>query len=48
MLRDELLKIADYPGITGLTSFDENGDAIKHLVLLQVRKDRFVEINRGE
>ena len=48
MLRDELLKIAGYPGITGLTSFDENGDAIKQLYLLQVRKDRFVEINRGE
>ena len=48
MLRDELLKIAGYPGITGLTSFDENGDAIKQLYLLQVRKDRFVEINRGK
>ena len=47
MLRDELLKIAGYPGITGLTSFDENGDAIKQLYLLQVRKDRFVEVNRG-
>ncbi len=48
MLKDELLKIAGYPGITGLTSFDENGDAKKQLYLLQVRKDRFVEINRGE
>lgn len=48
MLRDELLKIAGYPGITGLTSFDENGDAIKQLYLLQVRKDRFIEINRGK
>jgi len=48
MLRDELLKITGYPGITGLTSFDENGDAIKQLSLLQVRKDRFVEVNHSK
>ena len=46
-LRDELLKITGYPGITGLTSFDESGDAIKQLYLIQVRKDRFVEVNHS-
>ena len=46
MLKDALLENTGYPGITGLTSFDENGDAIRELYLLQVRKDRFVEIHR--
>ncbi len=45
-LRDELIRIRDFPGITGKTSFTESGDALKKLYLLRVRGDRFVEISR--
>ena len=48
MLRDELLRRTDYDGVTGRTTFNENGDAIKQQFLLQLRKDRFVEINRDK
>lgn len=43
-IRDELLNLKDFPGVTGLTSFDENGDAQKKLYLLRVKGDKFVEL----
>ena len=44
LLKEELLKLKDYPGVTGLTSFDENGDAKKRLYLLRVKGEKFVEV----
>lgn len=44
MLKDELLKMNDFPGVTGLTSFDETGDCRKRLYLLQLKGNRFVEV----
>lgn len=41
--RDKLLELKDYKGVTGVTSFDETGDAWKQLYLLQVQDKRFVE-----
>jgi branched-chain amino acid transport system substrate-binding protein len=32
-IKDELYNIQDYPGISGWTSFDENGDAIKPILI---------------
>jgi len=43
-IKNELLNIRDYPGVTGLTSFDANGEALKQLSLLQIDGSRFVEL----
>jgi len=43
-IRDELLNLDNFPGVTGLTRFDENGDADKKLYLLRVKGRRFVEL----
>jgi len=43
-IRDELLNMEGYPGVTGLTRFDENGDAQKKLHLLRVKGKKFVEL----
>lgn len=44
-IREELLSIRDYPGVTGLTSFDENGEAQKELSLLRIEGDGFIELD---
>ncbi|MBE9543807.1 MAG: penicillin-binding protein activator [Proteobacteria bacterium] len=43
-IRDELLNLDNFPGVTGLTRFDENGDAQKKLYLLRVKGRKFVEL----
>jgi len=43
-IRDELLNLDNFPGVTGLTGFDENGDAQKKLYLLRVKGQKFVEL----
>lgn len=43
-LRTALLKVRDFPGVTGLTSFDETGDVDKQIYLLKIRGAHFVEI----
>lgn len=44
-IRDELLNLDNFPGVTGLTGFDENGDAQKKLYLLRVKGKKFVELD---
>ena len=44
-LRDRLSQISNYDGVTGLTSFNANGDAWKKLYLLQIDGPNFVEVN---
>ena len=46
VLKNELKRPAGFQGVTGLTSFDNNGDAIKSLYLLQIRGRRFVELEQ--
>lgn len=41
-LRDEIYKIKNYPGVGGLTTFDENGDAIKPIMFKTVKNGQFV------
>ena len=41
--RDRLIDIKGYEGVTGVTGFDESGNAWKQLYLLQVKNKRFVE-----
>ena len=43
-MRDELAKTKDYPGITGVTSFDENGEALKRLTKATVSNGAFVPV----
>ncbi|MEA3470676.1 MAG: penicillin-binding protein activator, partial [Thermodesulfobacteriota bacterium] len=44
-LRDNLLLIEDYPGITGTTSFSETGDAEKTLYILMVSGNEIEQIH---
>ena len=40
-LKDELLNLVDFPGVTGATSFDYKGDAIRNPYILRVRGRSF-------
>ena len=44
-LKDRLLNLADFSGVTGPTYFDENGEAQKQLYLLKIKGRKFVELN---
>lgn len=46
VLKNELKRLTGFHGVTGITSFDSNGDAIKNLYLLQIRGQRFVELEQ--
>ncbi len=43
-IRDELANLENFPGITGNTRFDENGEVLKKLHLLRIKGKRFVEL----
>lgn len=43
-LRDNLFLISEYPGITGITSFSETGDAEKSLYMLMVSDNEIEQI----
>ncbi|UCD78034.1 MAG: penicillin-binding protein activator [Desulfobacterales bacterium] len=43
-IRDELLGLDNFPGVTGPTRFDENGEVRKKLHLLRIKGKRFVEL----
>jgi len=40
----EIKKLKNYKGVTGLTSFDENGDVQKKFYLLRIKGEEFVQI----
>ena len=41
-IKDALYKIKDFPGVTGETSFDANGDVLKPIQIMKVEKEEFV------
>ncbi len=43
-LKDELAAVKDYPGITGTTSFAENGEALKDVMILKVQDGKFSRV----
>ena len=43
-LKTALTQVKDFPGVTGLTSFDETGDVNKQIYLLKIDRRRFVQI----
>jgi ABC-type branched-subunit amino acid transport system substrate-binding protein len=45
-LRNGLLNLADFSGVTGPTYFDENGEAQKQLYLLRIKGRKFVELEQ--
>lgn len=44
-LRDALSRFRNYPGVTGATSFNADGDAEKQLYLLQIQRGNAVQLN---
>ena len=42
-LKNELMNLQNFDGVTGITSFDVSGDAQKDLYILQIEGDTFVE-----
>ena len=43
-IRDGIAAVKDFPGVTGLTSFAPNGDAIKPVYILKVENGEFVRV----
>ncbi len=43
-LRMALMEINDFPGVTGITSFDETGEARKDAYLLRIEGNHFIQI----
>ena len=43
-VRNELIRIKNYKGLTGITSFEETGDASKKPYILTISKGTFVEL----
>ena len=44
-MRDRLLNISGFNGVTGLTAFDQSGDAVRKPCLLTIKGRRFVELD---
>jgi len=42
-IKEYLYKVKDYPGVGGLTSFDQNGDVIKPVIIKTVKNGQFVK-----
>jgi len=43
-IKNELMRLKDFQGVTGLTSFNDTGDVKKDLSLLRIKGDKFVEL----
>jgi len=43
-LKEAIMELQGFPGVTGLTSFDETGDVEKDLYLLKIEGRRFLQI----
>jgi len=44
LIKEELMNMDAFQGVTGLTSFNQNGEAVKKPCLLKIKADGFVEI----
>jgi ABC-type branched-subunit amino acid transport system substrate-binding protein len=45
-LKNALMKVRDFPGVTGKTTFNDQGEAIKTPCLLRVKGGRFIELEK--
>ncbi len=46
LIRDELLRLSDYRGVTGITSLRADGDVEKRIHLLSIKGNRFIEVGQ--
>ncbi len=44
-LKDDLMNLRGFQGVSGTTSFDDHGEAWKKLYLLRIKGEKFVQIN---
>ncbi len=47
-MKDTLLGVRDFPGVTGKTSFGPDGDAVKNVYILRAKDGGFVELKNRE
>jgi branched-chain amino acid transport system substrate-binding protein len=47
-IKNALYSIKDFPGVTGKTTFDSNGDVIKPVILKTVKNGQFIEWEEGK
>jgi len=45
-IKEALFKIKNFPGITGITSFDENGDVIKEVAIKKIKGREFIFLDQ--
>ena len=45
-IKDTLYKVKDFPGVTGVTTFDDHGDVLKQIVIKTVCDGRFTKYER--
>jgi len=43
-IKDGLYKLKDYPGVSGVTTFDQNGDVVKSVMFKTVKNNQFVPV----
>jgi hypothetical protein len=43
-LKEEILRIQNFQGVSGLKGFGENGKAIRNLILLTVKDGQIVQL----
>lgn len=41
-IKETLYTISDYPGVTGATTFDRNGDVVKEMKMMTIKNSQFV------
>lgn len=46
-IKNEIMNLQDFQGVTGTTSFDNTGNAHKKLYLLQIQGDKFIELENN-
>ncbi len=45
-IKSALMNLNNFQGVTGLTSFDNNGETKKSLYLLRIKGKKFIELNQ--
>ena len=46
-VRDRILNTSGFNGVTGLTAFDQSGEAVREPFLLTIKGRRFIDIDEG-
>ena len=46
-IKNKIMNLQDFQGVTGITSFDDTGNAHKELYLLQIQGNKFIELENN-